>query len=99
MYFEIILLAKILVMPGGHGTQKLNFFQALTWPKTLQTRLAIIIDWIVVVCKRMSHAERENLKAEIFGLFFKGQSSKPKFWPGDKNSDLTRNFGLQMYWP
>ena len=46
MNFEIILLAKILVMPGGHGTQKPELFQALTWPKTLQTRLAIIIDWI-----------------------------------------------------
>ena len=40
-----------------------------------------------------------QFQAEIFGLFFPGQNSRPKFRPGDINSGLARNFGLQMYCP
>ena len=40
-----------------------------------------------------------EFQAEIFGLFFPGQNSRPKFRPGDINSGLARNFGLQMYCP
>ena len=38
-------------------------------------------------------------QAEIFGSFFPGQNSRPKFWPGDRNSGLARNFGSQMNRP
>ena len=40
-----------------------------------------------------------EFQAEISGLFFPGQNSRPKFWLGARYSGLARNFGSHMNRP